>query len=118
MFRYLVLGLLRNGDACHGYAVIKDYRKRTGQEASSGNFYRELQRLVGEGLVRTATNPPGADPRRAPYQITEAGSAVFDTWLFGSDGTSRFSLEMLNQERLSSSLLNLSMGYEASPENP
>ena len=88
MFRYLVLGLLRNGDARHGYALIKDYRKRTGQEASSGNFYRELQRLVGERLVRTAANPPGADPRRAPYQITETGSAVFDAWLFGSDGTS------------------------------
>ena len=67
MFRYLVLGLLRNGDARHGYAVIKDYRKRTGQEASSGNFYRELQRLVGEGLVRTATNPPGADPLHHEY---------------------------------------------------
>jgi len=88
VFRYLVLGLLRNGDARHGYALIKDYRRRTGQEASSGNFYRELQRMVGEGLVRTAANPPGADPRRAPYQITETGSAVFDAWLFDSRQTS------------------------------
>lgn len=84
MFRYLVLGLLRDGAAYHGYALMKEYRERSGVSVSTGNFYRELQRLVAEGLVRTAQNPPGADTRREPYEITEEGSLAFDAWLLSS----------------------------------
>jgi len=81
MFRYLVLGLLRDGAAYHGYALMKAYRERSGVSISTGNFYRELQRLVGEALVQTVENPPGADARRAPYQITEQGIASFEAWM-------------------------------------
>jgi DNA-binding PadR family transcriptional regulator len=81
MVRYLVLGFLRKGGARHGYALMKLYRERSGLQISTGNFYRELQRLVGEGLARTAANPPGADARRAPYEITDLGIAAFDGWL-------------------------------------
>jgi DNA-binding PadR family transcriptional regulator len=83
MFRYLVLGLLRSGQPQHGYALMKAYRDRSGVQISTGNFYRELQRLVTDGLVRTATNPPDADARRAPYEITESGVEAFDAWLSG-----------------------------------
>ena len=81
MFRYLVLGLLRTGGALHGYALMKAYLERSGQQISTGNFSRELGRLVAEGLVRTAVNPPGADTRRAPYEITFEGEIAFDEWL-------------------------------------
>lgn len=80
MFRYLILGLLRSGCRMHGYAMVKEYRERSGIEVSTGNFYRELQRLVLEGLIRAAANPPGVDARRTPYEITELGTAVFDEW--------------------------------------
>ena len=81
MFRYLVLGLLRDGKPRHGYALMKEYRSRSGVELSTGNFYRELQKLAAQGLVRTAANPEGADPRRAPYEITASGIEAFESWL-------------------------------------
>src|SRR5262249_48306047 len=58
----------------------------SGGEISTGNFYRELQRLVADGWVRTANNPPGSDPRRTPYVITESGSSAFDAWLLHTVG--------------------------------
>jgi DNA-binding PadR family transcriptional regulator len=81
VLRFVVLGLLRDGTPRHGYAVAKEYRKRSGLRINTGNFYRELQRLAAEGLVRPAANPPDADGRRAPYQITPNGEATFDQWL-------------------------------------
>jgi DNA-binding PadR family transcriptional regulator len=86
MFRYLVLGLLRDGQRRHGYAVMKAYRERSGLQVNTGSFYRQLQRLVAEGLIQTVANPADADPRRAPYEITETGEACFDAWLSGPTG--------------------------------
>jgi DNA-binding PadR family transcriptional regulator len=85
MFRFLILGLLRNGSRMHGYALVKQYRERSGIEVSTGNFYRELQRLVVDGLIRSTSNPPDADARRTPYQITEVGAAAFDEWFSAPD---------------------------------
>ena len=81
MLRHLILGSLRQGGAKHGYAVMKEIRDRAGLRVSIGNVYRELRRLEAEGLVRSATNPPGADPRRAPFESTPGGASVFDGWL-------------------------------------
>jgi DNA-binding PadR family transcriptional regulator len=80
MFRYVVLGLLRHAPG-HGYALMKELRRRSGWSANPGNFYRELQRLAAEGLLRFAANPADADPRRSSYEITAAGEAAFDRWL-------------------------------------
>ena len=80
MFRYVVLGLLRSGARLHGYALMKRYRQRTGLPINTGSFYRELQRLVGERLITSVTRGDDADPRRAPYAITEEGIAAFDAW--------------------------------------
>src|SRR2546428_12620361 len=59
---------------------MKEYRQQSGIEISIGNVYRELQRLAAGGLVRAAANPPGADPRRGPYENTPAGSAAVVEW--------------------------------------
>ncbi len=85
MFRYLILGMLRGGGQRHGYALVKEYRERSGTDVSTGNFYRELQRLVLDGLIRATENPPGSDARRTPYEITAVGRTVFDEWLLATD---------------------------------
>jgi DNA-binding PadR family transcriptional regulator len=81
MLRYVLLALLSDGDPKHGYALMKAYADRSGTRLSIGNVYRELQRLVADGLITAATNPAGADPRRMPYAITKSGLEAFRTWL-------------------------------------
>jgi DNA-binding PadR family transcriptional regulator len=80
VLRHVILGFLTSG-ARHGYALVKEYKERSGLEVSNGNLYRELQRLVAAGLVKGADRSEGADPRRMPYEITESGRATFDRWL-------------------------------------
>ncbi len=81
LFSRLILGLMRDGRHRHGYELMVEYRDRSGIHVSAGNFYRELPRLMAQGLVQTVANPPDADPRRIPYAITEKGRQVFDRWL-------------------------------------
>ena len=81
MLRHVILGLLRDGQPRHGYGLMTEYRARAGNQISLGNLYREFGRLVSEGLLQTGVNPPDADPRRIPYQITERGRQSFDQWL-------------------------------------
>jgi DNA-binding PadR family transcriptional regulator len=81
MFRFIVLGLLRHGGTLHGYALMKAYRGRTGVTMSTGTFYRELQNLGAEGLVRVVERAPDDDARRTPYEITPLGCDLFDRWL-------------------------------------
>ena len=83
MLSHLILGLLRDGQARHGYELITEYKARSGNQVSAGNFYRELARMAGDRLVQTGVNPPDADARRIPYQITEKGRHSFDEWLIG-----------------------------------
>jgi len=73
MLRSVLLALLADGKPAHGYALMKAYQERSGFRLSIGNVYRELQRLLADGLIVTAENPVGADPRRAPYTINDAG---------------------------------------------
>ena len=80
MFRFHVLGLLRNRTTFHGYALMKEYNRRTGREFGAGYFYRQLGDLSEMGFVEPAERKLGADPRRAPYRITRAGIEAFDRW--------------------------------------
>jgi hypothetical protein len=59
---------------------MKEHEARSGQRISTGSFYRELGRLLADGLVRTIASPPDGDPRRTPYVVTEEGAALFDAW--------------------------------------
>src|SRR5262245_2423590 len=89
MIRYLILGLLYDGGARHGYALRKEYERGASVAISVGNVYRELQRAHELGWIRTTPNAPGTDPRRVLYEITAAGRAIFDQWLLspcGADG--------------------------------
>ena len=52
MMRHMLLGLLQHHGARHGYALMKEIRARTGVQVSIGSIYRELARLVREGLAR------------------------------------------------------------------
>jgi DNA-binding PadR family transcriptional regulator len=81
MFGHLILGLLRDGRARHGYELISDYRARSGLPINTGNFYRECSKLSAQGLIVAARTPPPADSRRIPYRITADGCREFDGWL-------------------------------------
>jgi len=81
MLRHLILGLLRQGGAKHGYAVMKEIRDRAGLQVSIGSVYRELKQLEGEGLARGVMNAAGEDPRRAPFESSPGGMSAFDEWM-------------------------------------
>lgn len=81
MLRDVILGLMRDGRACHGYQLMVEYRRRTGSTPGPGNFYRELGELVRRELIEPGPNPPGSDPRRRSYRIGKKGGVAFDQWL-------------------------------------
>ncbi|HEY8517017.1 MAG TPA: PadR family transcriptional regulator [Candidatus Binatia bacterium] len=81
MFRFVVLGLLQQSGPGHGYALMKRYRDRAGVQISTGNFYRELQRLMSSGFVGFAAREPDADARRAPYEILDQGRDALVQWI-------------------------------------
>jgi len=81
VFSHLILGLLRDGRARHGYELISEYRSLSGTATNPGNFYRELGKLAEVKLVETRDTSPGEDQRRIPYLITDAGRREFDNWL-------------------------------------
>jgi DNA-binding PadR family transcriptional regulator len=75
-----VLLSLVDGDK-HGYAIIKEVRKRTSGEVELGasSLYSVLKRLLADGLVsETADRPDPAldDERRRYYRLTRFGRGV------------------------------------------
>jgi len=81
MLRNVILALLADGKPAHGYALMKSYEERSGARLSIGNVYRELERLINEGMIVPGENPAGSDPRRLPYLINEIGRAALLEWL-------------------------------------
>lgn len=75
-----ILLSLADGDK-HGYAIIKEVRRRTDGEVELGasSLYAVLKRLLGEDLVlETEERPDPAldDERRRYYRLTALGRAV------------------------------------------
>jgi DNA-binding PadR family transcriptional regulator len=75
-----VLLALADGDK-HGYAIIKEVRRRTSGEVELGasSLYSILKRMLGEGLVletRERPDPSLDDERRRYYRLTALGRQV------------------------------------------
>ncbi|MHA1245826.1 MAG: helix-turn-helix transcriptional regulator [Candidatus Thorarchaeota archaeon] len=75
---YIVL-LLSEGPK-HGYAIIKEFKKRTGKTLSAGTLYPFLQKLEGLGLLTHRNESVGKKPR-VVYSMTRKGEE-FTTRLF------------------------------------
>ena len=73
----IVLAALEAGPA-HGYAVIEEMRRRSGQafDLPEGTIYPVLHRLEQGGLLASAWTTPPNGRRRRVYSITKAGSAA------------------------------------------
>ena len=78
---FLLLLVLEEGGALHGYALKKEMLERSGGTVrmDPGGLYRLIARLERDGLVRR-TEPPAAeadaDERRQYVAITDWGRAV------------------------------------------
>jgi DNA-binding PadR family transcriptional regulator len=75
-----ILLALADGDK-HGYAIIKEVRRRSEGEVELGasSLYAVLKRLLGDGLVvETDERPDPAldDERRRYYRLTDFGRDV------------------------------------------
>lgn len=81
MLAYVILGLLRDGTAAHGYQLALAYQTRSGLQVATSSFYRDLARLRDDGLVEITPTPPDTDGRRIPHRITARGRIAFDRWL-------------------------------------
>jgi DNA-binding PadR family transcriptional regulator len=68
---------------------MKAYCAGSGPQIGTGNFYRELGRLLADGSIETAERSASVDPRRAPYRITARGAARFDEWFAAPLGKSQ-----------------------------
>ena len=78
MFQVLVA--LADGDK-HGYAVIKEVRRRTNDKVNlgAGTLYAIVKRLLADGLIDECDERPDPaldDERRRYYRLTKDGRAV------------------------------------------
>ena len=63
----------------HGYAIMGDVQRISGEPMSAGTLYQVLARLEQRGLIE-ALEPV---ERRRPYRLTGDGTAAIDAHLKG-----------------------------------
>jgi DNA-binding PadR family transcriptional regulator len=66
----LVLASLADGDK-HGYAMMVDIEKFSGQNLGPGTLYGAITRLEERGWIKAVAS----DDRRQPYTLTMTGRA-------------------------------------------
>jgi hypothetical protein len=67
-----VLLLLRERPA-HGYDLLEQLPKLTGERVDMGNLYRFLRLLEAEGLVRSEWDDAAPGPSKRIYELTDEG---------------------------------------------
>lgn len=62
----------------HGYGIIQAVETRTGGAFSigSGTLYSAIKRMEADGWIERLDGPPGEDPRRKYYGLTQSGREI------------------------------------------
>lgn len=78
-----LLGLLRR-EPSYGYDLKHSYDRYFGSQKplAFGQVYSTLARMIRDEFIRALGEEPGAGPDRKKYEITEAGRARVQQWLF------------------------------------
>ncbi|MEU4421973.1 PadR family transcriptional regulator [Actinoplanes sp. NPDC024001] len=83
--RMMILGLVQSMQPVHGYDVRRELLSWNADKWANvqpGSVYHALRKLAEEELLReVATEQVGARPARTTYEITEKGSAEFQSLL-------------------------------------
>src|SRR5215813_10873674 len=83
--RMMILGLVSWMQPVHGYDVRRELLSWSADKWANvqpGSIYHALRKLSEEGLLReVSTEQVGARPARTTYEITEKGSAEFQSQL-------------------------------------
>jgi len=71
----------------YGYDLKHDYDRLFGSEKplAFGQVYATLARLLKHGLIELLGGEAGGGPDRKRYEISEAGRAHLEEWLFSAD---------------------------------
>jgi PadR family transcriptional regulator len=77
-----VLLLLRERPA-HGYELLEELPKLTGERVDMGNLYRFLRLLEAEGIVHSEWHDDLPGPSKRTYGLTDEGRALLDEWASG-----------------------------------
>ena len=72
--RFYILTLLYEGP-CHGYSIIRRFKRRIGKEISPSLVYPFLQQLEQKGLVKHAIKHVGEKEKKV-YELTEEGKKL------------------------------------------
>lgn len=91
----LVLASLADGPK-HGYAIMQEAEKLSGQALGPGTLYAALARLERRGLIEAL---PSAD-RRRPYRLTATGTSTLEAHL---SSLRRFAVQALQRLEVSPS---------------
>lgn len=68
-------------DGIHGYAILKEVKKKFGVYLGPSSIYNELRRLKKQGLITSSWGFSLGKPRKK-YQITKKGETLLREYFF------------------------------------